>query len=235
MTAGQSYSFSGRHWTFQLPREHGAVLVFSLSCIISLLICHTDPLYVAGSQLILWSMILSLHREEQLLIVATIGIIVLQLLSGTSAATWIAVVWAGSHVARSSSRKGFWWKEALGLSGSALAPIVLSYLLNGNFMLHLIVLTTLLAAIFTGTAFIRVTHKETGVTPLPTAVFSLILWLCLAATAPVIASLSLIPYVAQSIWILQSPRASFKQLGQAQSLCLCWTATVIALHVFKLV
>lgn len=220
--------------SFKLPGEHGAVVVFSMSCIISLLMFPGNPLILACSLLALWVMILSLHRPMQLFFVALCAIVILDVIAGAAVALWIAAVWLGSLLTRFSfSRKQLWCKEAFGLAGASLAPLVVSLLLGGEPGLHATVAATLLAAIFTGTALIRVCHKETRVTPIPSFLAAIAFWLLLAKDEPMMAGLSLLPYVTHSAWIMERPSApTFKDLGRSQSLCLFWVAVVIVLHIF---
>ncbi len=233
MTYASSFPFAGKQCSFKLPKEHGAVVVFSLSCIISLLLCRAEPTVAACSEIVLWAMVLSMHQPRQLLVVTALGILVLQLFFGAPLALLIAIVWVGLQATKSShARNGFWWREAVGMSGVALAPLMVSYLVAGDHSLPLTAAAALLAAVFTGSALIRVSRKETRVNPIPAALLSLVLWLCLTAASPIIAALSLIPYVAQSIWLVQESSPSFKTLGQIQSLSLLWVAAAITIHIF---
>ncbi len=220
----------GNDRLFLLPREHGAVIVFSLASIGSLLLCRAHLPAMVLAELILWSMILSLHRAKQLLLITVLGSIMLQLFLGTALASWLWVVWAGSRVARSTSFKtGMWWKEGLGLAGSALAPLVVSYMLVGNLPVHLLVACVFVAATLTGAALIRAIHRETHVTPIPAFLLSIVLWICLAAVQPLVVVASLMPFVAQSLWLVSPYKPSFKRLGQVQCLTLLWVAIVLAL------
>lgn len=220
--------------SLKFPGEHGAVVVFSMSCIISLLMFRENPLILACSLLALWAIILSLHRPMQLFGVALCSVVILQVIAGAAVALWVAAVWLGCLITRSSfCRKHFWWKESFGLAGACLAPLVVSFLLGGDPGLHATVAATLLAAILTGTALIRVCHKETRVTPVPSFLLAIALWLFLAKEEPIVAGLSLLPYVIHSAWIMERPSApTFKELGRSQSLCLLWVAVVIVLHIF---
>lgn len=219
----------------RLPKEHGAVVVFSLACIISLLLCRDNLPTMALCEVVLWTMILSLHRSTQLLVVTFLGMVVLFLYSPLPLSLWIAVVCAGSRVTSSRSSKiHTWLREVLGLTGAISAPIMASYVITQDFHLHLTVAGVLVCATLTGTALIRASHREMGVTPHPVAAVSFLLWIFLTASNPLIVSIVLIPYVAQSIWILKVPKPSLKQLGQAQCLCLLWVSIILALHVIDM-
>lgn len=219
--------------SFKFPVEHGPVVVFSTSCVISLLMCRDNSLVLACSLLSLWAMILSLHRPKQLFILTTCFVALLQIIAGPSVALWIAAVWLGSLLARSPlPREHFWWKESFGLAGAGLAPLVVSLLLSGELGLHITVAAALLAAIFTGTALIRVCHKETRVTPIPSFLAAIAFWLLLAINESTVAVLALFPYVIHAFWLVQRPAPTFKELGKSQSVCLFWVAIVLFLHIF---
>lgn len=218
--------------SFKLPREHGAVVVFSLACIISLLLCRTDPLGMVAAELVLWAMMMSLDRPRQLLIIALLSMVALQLLYSSLLALWIGVVWLGAQVTTSAvPGKIPWWREALGISGACVAPLVVSLILAGDSGLHIIVAASLLASIFTGSALIRAARKETLENPIRSAILALALWIVLALASPITAALSLIPYVTQSVWLSTEIKPSFKKLGQVQSACLLWVAIVVALRI----
>lgn len=118
----------------RLPKEHGAVVVFSLACIISLLLCRDNLPTMALCEVVLWTMILSLHRSTQLLVITFLGMVVLFLYSPSPLSLWIAVVCAGSRVTSSRSSKiHTWLREVLGLTGAISAPIMASYVIYSRF------------------------------------------------------------------------------------------------------
>lgn len=223
--------------SFRLPKEHGAVVVFSLACIISLLLCRSEPLIMVICELVLWAMITSLHQPRQLFLIAFLSMLALQLLSGSLLALWIGVVWLGAQVTIwAPNGKIPWWKEALGVSGGCLAPLAVSLLLVGDPALHSLVLSAFLASIFTSSALVRASRKDVLGDPLKSALLALLLWACLVIASPITAALSLIPYVTQGAWLAEvTSRPSFGQLGQVQSLCLLWVAVVIVLRIFELI
>ncbi|MBX3073326.1 hypothetical protein KF913_05355 [Candidatus Obscuribacterales bacterium] len=217
--------------TFKLPKEHGAVVVFAMACLISLLLCRDNLPIIALSEIVLWVMILSLHRPRQLLLITFVGMVVL-LFGPAPLSLWIAVVYAGSQVTSSKiSKIDSWLRETLGLTGAILAPIMVSYVVTQDLPLHLTVAAILVAATLTGTALIRVSHLETGVSPNPVALLSLLLWIFLSAFNSLLIALVLIPYIVQSLWILKVPKPSFKQFGQIQCLCLLWVAMILILYI----
>ncbi|MBS1994170.1 MAG: hypothetical protein JSS83_26850 [Cyanobacteria bacterium SZAS LIN-3] len=225
MTSVQRFSAAWKDWSFRLPVEHGAVLAFALACIVSLLTCRAHPLSIAGAEIILWSMMLSLHRRGQLMRITALAVAALLFCSQAAVAAWIVLVWVGSQVTAAPSRPlAPWCRETVGLAGSTLAPIMTSCLICGNPGLHLTISLTMMGAVITGTALIRASHRESLVTPLPAVLISLCLWLWLAIISPVTAVWCLVPYVAQSLWLLIVPKPSFKLLGQVQSVCLLWVA-----------
>lgn len=194
--------------------------------------CRYDPLVLACSLLCFWSMLLSLHRPRQLSIVTACSFLILMLIGGPAIALWTTAVWLGGLITRYSfSGKLFWLKKTFGLAGAGLAPLVVATLVTGEFALSCVVAVTLLAAIFTGTALIRVSRKETRVTPIPSFLAAIALWFLLAIMEPNMVLLALIPYVAHGAWLVKRPRPTFKALGKAQSACLLWVAAVILLHV----
>lgn len=230
MTA-QRLSIAPVNDTFKLPKEHGAVVVFSMACLISLLLCRDNLPIIALAEIVLWAMILSLHRPMQLLLITSAGMAVL-FFGPTPLALWIAVVYAGSQVTSSRCSKiDSWLRETLGLTGAILAPIMVSYVVTQDLPLHFTVAAVLVAATLTGTALIRVSHRETGVSPNPVALLSLLLWVSLAAFNSLIIALVLLPYIVQSLWILKVPKPSFKQFGQIQCLCLLWVMMILTLHI----
>lgn len=225
---------SSEQLSFKLPREHGAVVVFSLACIVSLLLCRADPIIMVVCELVFWAMMMSLHHPRQLFLIAFLSMLALQLLSGSILAVWIGVVWLGAQTTMwSPTGKIPWWKEALGVSGACLAPLVVSLILTGEPALHSIVALSLLASIFTGSGLVRASRKDVLGDSLRSALLALLLWVCLALASPMTAALSLIPYVAQSAWLAEVTKPSFKQLGQVQCLCLLWVGVVIALRIFE--
>jgi hypothetical protein len=234
MISTQISTSACEHWSLRLPKEHVAIVVFSLACVISLLLCRTEPIIITCCQLVLWAMVLSLHHQRQLLLLAMLGMLALHALYGVPLAAWIAVVWAGVQATRDFSTR-FWWREALGLSGAALAPLMVSCILSGDYALHLIAGSALLAATLTGSALTRVSRTDTRVSSIPAALLSLFLWVYLAVTSPITAAIALVPYVAQSVWLIKVSKPSIKQLGRMQSACLFWVATTIALRIFGLI
>lgn len=230
MTA-QRLSIAPVNDTFKLPKEHGAIVVFSMACLISLFLCRDNLPLIALAEVMLWAMILSLHRPRQLLLITFVGMVVF-LFGPAPLPLWIAVVYAGSQVTSSRfSKIDSWIRETLGLTGAILAPIMVSYVVTEDLPLHFTVAAVLVAATLTGTALIRVSHREAGVSPNPVALLSLLLWVSLAAFNSLIIALVLIPYVVQSLWILKVPKPSFKQFGQVQCLCLIWVAMILTLHI----
>lgn len=216
----------------KLPKEHGAVVVFSMACLLALLLCRNNLLIIALAEVVLWAMILSLHRPRQLLLVTIAGMVMLLIFAPTPLSLWIAVVYAGSLVTSSRlSKIAVWLRETLGLTGAILAPIMVSYVVTQDLQLHLTVGAVLVAATLTGTALIRVSHRETKVTPNPSFLLAMLLWILLAAFNPLIIALVLTPYIAQSVWILNVPKPSFKKLGQVQCLCLFWVSLILTQYV----
>ncbi|MBX9692919.1 MAG: hypothetical protein K2Z81_11090 [Cyanobacteria bacterium] len=217
--------------TFKLPKENGAVVVFSMACLFSILLSRDNLPIIALAEIALWAMMLSLHRPRQLLLITFVGMVVL--LSGPAPLSlWIAVVYAGIQVTSSRfSKIDSWLREILGLTGAILAPLMVSYVVTQDLPLHVTVTGVLVAATLTGTALIRVSHRETGVSPNPVALLSLFLWISLAAFNSSIVALVLIPYVVQGLWTSKVPKPSFKQFGQIQCFCLLWVAMILTLHI----
>lgn len=234
MNSGHSLQFQGKNALFKLPREHGVVVVFSFACLIALSLCGCHQVSVALGLLLLWAMFLSLHRPLQLLLISFFGAVAFHIGAGLPQALWIVVVWAGIQVVTGVQRSSdLWWREALGLSGIALSPLVLSYLQAGQLSLHLLAVITLFAAIFTGAALIRVSRKETALSAIPSAVLSLAFWLYLAHLNSWLAACNLFPYVLQALWLMTTVRPSFKRLGVVQSLCLLWVVLGLFIQVAR--
>jgi len=214
-----------------LPRERGAVIVFSLSCLLSLLLSLGDPARTAMADLFLLLMLTSLHDEIQLGVVTAAAAATLTLVAGPLPGLWVSLIWLGIQFTHSrSSRKDMWWQELLGVAGVALAPLVFSCIFSGEVFLHFVAADALLASIFMSSALIRASRRDALVTPMPAMLLSFGLWLLLAYMEPPVAALSLIAYLAQTMWLVRVKRPSFKHLGLVQSACLFWVSLVFYLY-----
>jgi hypothetical protein len=71
------------------------------------------------------------------------------------------------------------------------------------------------------------------VNPIPAALISFFLWVLLAGSNPGLVALALVPYVVQALWLINTPKPSFKHLGQAQAASLFLVALLLARHIFS--
>ncbi|MBA4026615.1 MAG: hypothetical protein C0473_00085 [Cyanobacteria bacterium DS3.002] len=243
MTYGQNQfvlSPQGNWLSFKLPREYGAIVVFVLASMISLVLSAKEFAAIACLQLCLWPLILSAHRPKQLLLLSFLAMAVIQLFAGLPFALWTAAVAVGIFAVSSPSlHLGALLRESIGLSGAALTPLVFSCLLGYtqglDLSLHLASVVALLAATLTSSTMIYLCRKQRPVALVLLVVLSFLLWLGLTALNAPLAALSLVVYVLQGLWLLPVATPSYKQLGQVQSLCLLWVSIAIVLHVLKLI
>ena len=219
------------HTPFELPKEHGAVAVFSLSTVVSLCLCHTELTAVTSALIMLWLMMMSTHCETLLLIVTALSMLLMCLSGNVPVALLFLLVFLGIAVTQiSQAAKDLWWKEIVGLSGAALAPLAVSSLLSGYFQSTILASLAFLASIMTGLCLIHACRPELRVNPLTTALLSLFFWVLLAGLKPMLALVSLLPFCLQVLWILKVKRPHFKQLGLAQGACM----TIISLAILFL-
>ncbi len=241
MTFGQNQFVLQPHGngvSFRLPREYGAIVVFVLASIISLVLSGKELVAIACLQLCLWPLILSAHRPRQLLLLAALMAGFLYLFAGLPFTLWIAAVAIGIFAVSSPSlHLEPLLRESFGLSGAALAPLVFSCLLAAtqgrDLSSHISSIFALLAATLTSSVMIYLCRRQRPAALALLAVLSLLLWLGLTALSLQLTALSLAVYVVQCLWLVPyEPGAhSYKQLGQVQSFCLLWVSIVTVLHI----
>lgn len=219
---------------FKFPKERGVVVVFSIACIMALLLCRTNPIAMVMSEIVLWSLTLSIHRPRQFLIFSIAGAVMLCFIGSISLSLWMAVIFAGKHFLGSHAcKEEMWLKETLGIAGAISAPLMVSYILTEDLASNLVVACVLVAGSITGVVIIRVSHKEMRVNPMPASLISLCLWVFLAGSCPVLVALALVPYLVQGVWLIKTPKPSFKQLGQAQAASLFFLSILLVFHIFS--
>lgn len=219
------------HAPFELPKEHGAVAVFSMSTVVSLCLCHAELTTVTGALIMLWLMMMSTHYEILLFLMTALSMLLMCLSGKLAVALFSLLVFLGIEVTQTSqAAEDLWWREIVGLSGAALAPFAVSSLLSGNFQSIILASLAFLASIMTGLCLIHVCRPELKVNPMTTAFLSLFFWILLAGLRPMLALVSLFPYCLQVLWILKVKRPYFKQLGLAQAACM----TIVSLAILFL-
>jgi len=221
---------------FKLPREYGAIVVFVLASIVSLVLSAREFATIACLQLCLWPIILSAHRPRQLLLLTVLTSIAVYSLAGLPFVLWFVAVALGVYAVSSPSLHLLALvRESVGLSGAALAPLIFSCLLAVNqdrdLSLHIAAVLVLLAATLTSSSMIYLCRKQRPAALVLLVVLSFLLWLALAALNAPTAALSLLAYVIQCLWLLTGASHSYKQLGQVQSICLIWVSLVIVLDI----
>lgn len=244
MTFGETRHLASKRWAFSLPREHGATVSLSLASITALVLSignaslpYADAvLVVSSSLLMLWAMLLSMASTRQLILVSLVSSVLLYFLAGLPFALWTAfsALGLGVFATAAPARNNLWWRESFGLTGSVLCPLMFSYLAKPELLLHLIAAATLLASIFSGSALIRLCRSDLGLSPVLPGALSFLFWLILAALSAETAALALLPYVLQSLRLLNvSPgeRPSLKALGKTQAFSLLFVVAVLVLRI----
>ncbi|HMW91702.1 MAG TPA: hypothetical protein PLC15_22945 [Candidatus Obscuribacter sp.] len=244
MTFGEIRHLAGKRWAFSLPREHGATVSLSLASFTALVLSSGTSsavfsdavLLVSTSLLMLWAMLLSMASSRQLLVVSLISSALLYCLGGLPFALWGAFCGLGLSLfgAVAPVRNSLWWRELFGLTGSVVCPLMFSYLARPDLVLHLIAAGALLASIFSGSALIRLSRKDLGLSPLLPGALSFLCWLILATLSAETAALALLPYVLQSICLLQvdqTEKPSLKVLGKTQAFSLLFVVAVLVLRI----
>lgn len=230
MTSNSAVSQKERTWTLRFPNEHGAVVIFSLSTLVSLLLCQDKAAATAGALLAVWLMMLAVHNSVLLLAIAILAIGSMVFSGYVHAALFIGVVLAGIETIKTSTAsKDLWWRELLGLAGAVITPLTITTLVGTDIGTVFPALLSLLAATMTGLCLIHACRPELGVNPMPAAILSLVLWIALAKTDALAAMWCLPPYCLQALWILRCKKPSFKQLGIAQAAAMLWVSGVVIL------
>lgn len=217
MAFNSSILRTGENFTLKLPKEHGAVGVFSLATILSLSLSQSHVASVACGLAILWLM---MTAKDNFLLLATISFLSASILcfaGHPQAAVFVLALFCGLQLMHNkNSAKEFWWREILGLSGAVLVPLLMTALLSGNYRSILIPGNCLLAGVMTGLAIIHASRQELKIHPALTACLSFLLWLLLALQNPLLTGLCLIPFVMQVIWISKGAKPGYKALGILQ-------------------
>lgn len=230
VTSNSAVSAKERTWTLRFPNEHGAVVIFSLSTLVSLFLCQDKVTASAGALLAVWLMMLAVHNSVLLLAIAILAIGSMVCSGYVHAALFIGVVLAGIETIKTSTAsKDLWWRELLGLAGAVITPLTLTALMGTDIGAVVTALLSLLAATMTGLCLIHTCRPELGVNPLPAAVVSFVFWIALAKTNVLAAMWCLPPYCLQALWLLQCKKPNFKQLGIAQSAAMLWVSGAIVL------
>lgn len=217
-------------FSLRLPREHGAVAVFSLSTILSLSLCRSHPVCVASSLAILWLMMSAKHSLFLLTVITLVSAFGLQTGGHSIAAIFIfAIFCALLLLQKSDSAKQLWWREILGLAGACCAPLCMTAIVADNYGWIVLTGNCLLAGIMTGLALIHALRSELKVSPLLTASLSFVLWLSLANQNPFLTALCLFPFCMQAVWIAKYPTPDYKALGIAQMCSLSFSAVMLLL------
>lgn len=213
---------NGRHpWMIWLPREHGAVTVFSFATLISLFLFRGDLAPIAGALLMLWLMMMSLHDQALLFLATVLSTLFMFACGQHLAAGLFLLAFLGLEIMQASTDvDDLWWREIVGLSGAALAPLLITGAISDNLQTVFCAAVALLASILTGLSLIHACRPELRGNPILSAGLSFLLWLSLAALNNRLTIVCLLPYCIQVLWILKRKKLSLKELGLAQAACL---------------
>ncbi|MBX9948255.1 MAG: hypothetical protein K2Y39_03735 [Candidatus Obscuribacterales bacterium] len=216
----------------KLPREHGAVTVFSLATLVSLFLSFGELTRLAWALVLLWLMMVSAYDCKLLFRTTCLSILLMGLCGNLTGALFFLLVFFGIETIKSSHGvRDLWWREILGLSGAALAPLLLNGLILSNFQSTLIACLAFLASVMTGISLIHARKPELNVNPIMTAILSLFLWIWLARLNPILTMACLAPFCLQVLWLFKAVSPSFKQLGIAQAACMTTVSlAVLFLH-----
>lgn len=230
MTLNSAVSQKEKTWTLRFPSEHGAVVIFSLSTIVSLSLCQDNVAATAGALLAVWLMMLAVHNSVLLLSIAFLAIVSMVCSGYVHAALFTGVVLAGIETIKTSAAsKDLWWRELIGLSGAVTTPLALTALIGADIGSVSTALLSLLAATLAGMCLIHACRPELGVNALPSAILSFVLWIALAKINALVAMWCLLPYCLQALWLLQRKKPSFKQLGITQAMAMLWVSVATIL------
>lgn len=225
MTSNSAISPKDKTWTLKFPNEHGAVVIFSLSTVVSLFLCQDKVTATAGALLAVWLMMLATHNRALLLGIAFLAFVTLACSGYLHAALFIAVALAGIEIIKTSAAsKDLWWRELVGLAGAVITPLALTALIGADIRPVFTAFLSLLAATLAGMCLIHASRPELGVNALPTAILSFVLWIALAKTNALVAMWCLPPYCLQALWLLRCLKPNFKQLGIAQAVAMLWVS-----------
>ncbi|HNB24007.1 MAG TPA: hypothetical protein PKZ32_16435 [Candidatus Melainabacteria bacterium] len=217
-----------KYFFFKLPSEHGAVAVFSLATVVSLFLCRAELTPVAGALVLLWLIMMSTHNDKLLFFLTVLSALFMCLFGNSLVALFLFLSFLGIELTKASkAAESLWWREIVGLSGAALAPLVVAGLIAGNLQSILPAALAFLASVMTGIFLIHACRPEMKVSPLPTALFSLVFWIWLACLNSTLTLASLLPYCLQILWILKRKRPYLKQLGLAQAACMTLVSLAI--------
>lgn len=217
-----------KHRFFELPREHGAVAIFSLATTVSLFLCKEQVTSASGALLLLWLIMMSIHDGKLLCAISMLSMILMFVSGHSSIAIFFVLIFLGIEVTQSNQKaEALWWREIVGLSGAALAPLTIAFLIMGEVQTVLPAALALIASTMTGVCTIHVCRSDLKVNPLATGLLSLFFWIWLAAINSMLALISLIPYLVQIFWIYKIRKPNFKQLGIAQAVSLALVSLAI--------
>lgn len=212
----------------KLPREHGAVGVFSLTTLMSLCLCPSNLVGVATGLALLWLMMTAKDNFRLLASISLFSILAFSFTGCPLAAVFVfAVFCALQFLQHSNNAKEFWWREIFGLTGAVLAPLMLTAFLSDASSLLLLAGTCFLAVVFTGVAIIHALRPELKIGPCVTASLALLFWILLAIQNMLLAVLCLLPFLVQGAWIARNPRPGYKELGIAQICSLFFSAAML--------
>ncbi|MCC7529137.1 MAG: hypothetical protein IT342_11470 [Candidatus Melainabacteria bacterium] len=230
MASNSLLSAKAKTWTLRFPSEHGAVVIFSLSTLVSLFLCQDKVTATALALLAVWLMMLAAHNSVLLLAIALLAIVSLVCCGYAPAALFIAVVLAGIEMVKTrTASKDLWWRELIGLAGAVITPLALTALIGADIGPVFTASLSLLSATLAGMYLIHAWRPELRVNPLPIAILSLVLWIALAKTNALVAIWCLPPYCLQVLLLLLRQKPNFKQLGIAQAVAMLWVSVATIL------
>ncbi|HEY9788682.1 MAG TPA: hypothetical protein V6D17_25060 [Candidatus Obscuribacterales bacterium] len=214
----------------KLPKEHGAVVIFSLASSLSASLAVKGPVFALGL-LVLWLAFLSLHRPLQCALIAVGGAFIMWLSSGNPMASVTPLFMAGGLkiVEAAAARLNAPGRETFGILGVSILPFMLAATAGSPLSDALLVGACFAACALTGNAIVRSARQElkAGV-GLPLAI-SALLWFGIALVEPVLLVLCCLPFSLEMFWLQGHEKPSFKSLGIAATVCMVLVTISLAL------